>query len=1255
MKRFAVGLLLVFVCLGAVQAAEPSLLIRVERRAPDDLATLVLAGLPVVMETNPCLFLEGDESHLAWLEEHGYAAAILDRDPGRSDYLMVGLRPDSDVKTVEALGPVLLREENWLLVRIPRWTTLESLYEARVFATRLSHQSVELPRPSSLSTGFGAAGTDAAVPLVQQIVNAVSAAQIDQLWSDVTTNPPTGGRYTTSQGCRDAATYVHDKFAGYGIPASYQNWNAGNAPNSIGTWIGAVSPDVVYIVEGHLDDLPSSGPAPGADDNASGSVTVLEAARVMSCYAFRNTVKFMTVTGEETGLNGSWAYADDAHARNENIQGVLNFDMPGWQGDGIPNPENLDLDYNAASQGLAQRFVQAAADYGTGLAVDAFLCPSLNASDHYPFWANGYAAVCGITDNEGYCGHGGNYPYYHTSNDTIANCGDKTFFRAVVKTTVATLAELAEPFKIALNRASYGCSGTPIEVVVGDRDLNTNPGVQQTVTVQLWSTTEGVAEDLVLTEESTNSMIFRGTITTSTAPPVHGDGFLSIAAGDTITTRYVDALDCNGATNVTYTTTAATDCIAPVISGVGLSGVTDTAATVTWTTDELSDSAVKWGQTTPPGLTTTGNTNTTSHQVQLGGLQQCTVYYYDVRSTDGAGNLTVDNSGGQYYHFETLGNFGSGLQPCHAGKATLDRKTLSCSDSVPARLVDMDLNVSASLVDTALVTVSSSTETRPETVTLVETGINTSTFTGSIPTVHGPAVPGNGVLEVSDGDAITATYHDANDGTGVPAVSYDTGTADCAGPALSGVRVTDLTDDSAIVRWNTSEPTTGRVDWGSTSALGIIVLDPTLATSHAVTLRPLTECGRFFFRVTSTDAYGNFTIVDNQGAPLEFYSYTIPGAVFRDGFETTTGWTLEGEWQIGGPQGRGTSPGDPTAAFEGTKVLGHDLTGLGTNLGDYEPKKTEAATSPVINASALTQGQLKFRRWLNVGGGGISSIDVKRGAGWIAAWTSNSVSGLTESSWSLQTLDISALADGNASLQIRFKQYGGLSTAANRAGWNVDLLIVKSGNLPDFDACGNCGGAPSFAGLTAAADAGPCADTGVTVSWNEASAWGTGRAGSYSVYRDPSPTFTPSAANRVGTGVTGTSWTDAGAPNGVVLYYIVRAENDETCSSGPRNGGVTDANLVRLSARDDVSQPAPGDVGGTLRAAGINAAHVRLTWSAAPNAARYHVYRAQTPQGAFTQIADLVALLYEDRDQMGNSSNWYYRIVAVDACGNEGP
>jgi hypothetical protein len=682
---------------------------------------------------------------------------------------------------------------------------------------------------------------------------------------------------------------------------------------------------------------------------------------------------------------------------------------------------------------------------------------------------------------------------------------------------------------------------------------------------------------------------------------------------------------------------------------VGETNVSDVAATIVWQTDEASGSVVTWGETKPPGSSASAGGLTTSHAVSLSGLQSCTVYWYRVSSTDAPGNVASDDNGGLYHSFETLGDFGDGLQPCHAGKLSLARNVYDCADSVPVKVIDIDLNLSSAVADTVQVQVSSTTQAAPETVVLTETGPNTAQFAGSIPTASGAPVAGDGVLQVSGGDVISATYHDGNDGTGSPAVSFASADVDCAGPQFSQVRVTDVTDDSAIVRWTTQEPSTSRVDWGPTAALGNVAQDAALTTSHAVTIGTLAECGRFHFRVTSTDTYGNTRVLDASGAPFQFNAGIIPG-IYRDNFDGAQTWTLAGEWQVGPPQGRGTSPGDPTVAFTGANVLGLDLTGLGAKPGDYELNSDTRVISPVINASALTGGRVKFRRWLNVGGGGIAYVEVKQGSTWVTAWSNQGAAGVTESAWSLQTVDISPWADGNASLQIAFRVRAGLSSSSNRAGWNVDRFVVKGSDTPEFDACGGCGGTPTFAGLESVRDLNGCGDGGVELTWSVAPSWGTGRGGTYSVFRSTDPAFTPSAANRIAAGIAATTWTDAGAPNDVTLYYVVRAENDETCGGGPANGGVVDSNLVRVSGRDATSQPNPGDVAGTLRLDPVNAAQLRLSWAAQPGAGKYVIYRADAPAGPFLKRAETTSTFWDDRDELGNANPRFYRVESVTIC-----
>jgi len=592
MKKFWMGALLALFALAAL-AAQPDFLIRAERLGDSDRQAMVDEALPVVAEWGTCLLLRGGKAELSWLRRHGYEAEILDNAPWQWDYYHVGLRADSDVAALSEVGTVLYTEENWVLLRVLPDQDLSGLYDAKVFLAKVPTESLKKPLFPQAAP-LRSAQRLAAVPLVQQMVNSVADADIMGYWTSIVPASP-GGRYSTATGCTTATDYVYNTFTGLGLTAQKHSYRTGYAPNVVGEIAGAVNPSVIYLVEGHVDDMPSSGYAPGADDNGSGTVTVLEAAKALSCYAFKNTVRFLTTTGEEQGLYGSTDYAGDSYTAGENLQGVLNMDMPGWEGDNSPVGEDLDLNYDSNSQTLGTFYKQCATDYNTGLAVNAFLCPSLDASDHYPFWQKGYKAVCGITDNEGYCSHNGSYSYYHTSSDTILNSGNgttsHTFFYKVVRTTVAALAALGEPFKVTTDKTSYGTADT-LTLIVGDRDLNTSATTTQTATVQVWSTTESTPETVTLTEQGVNSMIFKGTLALTTGAAVSGDGKLSVAAGNTITAKYIDALDCNGSTNVAYTATATvagstTYSIAGTVTlstGGGLSGATVTAGSATATT-----------------------------------------------------------------------------------------------------------------------------------------------------------------------------------------------------------------------------------------------------------------------------------------------------------------------------------------------------------------------------------------------------------------------------------------------------------------------------------------------------------------------------------------------------------------------------------------------------------------------------------------------------------------------------------------------
>ncbi len=84
--------------------------------------------------------------------------------------------------------------------------------------------------------------------------------------------------------------------------------------------------------------------------------------------------------------------------------------------------------------------------------------------------------------------------------------------------------------------------------------------------------------------------------------------------------------------------TPAPDTTAPVISSVTATGITDTSATITWTTDESADSRVDYGVDTSYGSFGSNGSLLTTHSITLTGLGPTTAYHYKVTSSDGSGN-----------------------------------------------------------------------------------------------------------------------------------------------------------------------------------------------------------------------------------------------------------------------------------------------------------------------------------------------------------------------------------------------------------------------------------------------------------------------------------------------------------------------------------------------------------------------------------------------------------------------------------------
>jgi len=171
--------------------------------------------------------------------------------------------------------------------------------------------------------------------------------------------------------------------------------------------------------------------------------------------------------------------------------------------------------------------------------------------------------------------------------------------------------------------------------------------------------------------------------------------------------------------------------------------------------------------------------------------------------------------------------------------------------------------------------------------------------------------------------------------------------------------------------------------------------------------------------------------------------------IYMANMDTDPGWTLDSLWQWGTPTGSGGqyhgNP-DPVAGYTGDNVVGYNL------LGDYENSITSTrwAKTPAINCTSRTDVTLTFYRWLNVEQPLYDHAYIQvsnNGSSWSTIWENPSGITITDSSWTLQTFDISAIADDQPTVYIRWGM-GPTDSSWQYSGWNIDdVKIAGEGSL----------------------------------------------------------------------------------------------------------------------------------------------------------------------------------------------------------------
>ena len=348
-------------------------------------------------------------------------------------------------------------------------------------------------------------------PLVQSIIDQTNVDSIMHFVKELSGEVPTvigGSSYTIvsrhkNQPSNDkAADYIKQKLESYGLTV-YDQWFSGSGRNVYGVKTGTKYPNQKYIICAHYDDMPSGTIAPGADDNASGTSAVIEAARIFSQFNAEYTIIFALWDEEEQGLIGSDYYATNAAASGDSILGVVNLDMIAWDSD---NNNIADLHTRAVGTSLylSDKLVEVNSTYNLGLVLD-IKNPGSTYSDHASFWYNNFGAILLIEDGSDF------NAYYHTTNDLIDHFNEPYYLKNTQAAlgTVALLSVVTGviPVELVAFNAHSSSNGTELNWITASELNNNGFEIQRSIDNQNFVTVGFVSGQGTTTEKHYYSFV----------------------------------------------------------------------------------------------------------------------------------------------------------------------------------------------------------------------------------------------------------------------------------------------------------------------------------------------------------------------------------------------------------------------------------------------------------------------------------------------------------------------------------------------------------------------------------------------------------------------------------------------------------------------------------------------------------------------------------------------------------------------------
>lgn len=174
--------------------------------------------------------------------------------------------------------------------------------------------------------------------------------------------------------------------------------------------------------------------------------------------------------------------------------------------------------------------------------------------------------------------------------------------------------------------------------------------------------------------------------------------------------------------------------------------------------------------------------------------------------------------------------------------------------------------------------VTSTTETNGELITLTPSGVY-GLLTGVVQIVSGQPLS-DGLLQASNGDIISASYHDIYHDQVVTATAQ----IDTLPPQTENLLITNKFG-KVIISWDTDEPASSVFYYGAFTNSWVVITNTQFSTHHIIELGNLSPDTTYYFQFELTDRAGNKLLYNNGGQPFSFQVNGVATVLLVDAYE----------------------------------------------------------------------------------------------------------------------------------------------------------------------------------------------------------------------------------------------------------------------------------------------------------------------------------------------------------------------------------